>query len=68
MKDKRSRFGGVSKTYICPVCGKVFLVPFQSKGGGHTQWVFRKRVKNRFVYMCSYSCFNVSIEMRREAK
>lgn len=52
-----ARYGGVSKTYTCPVCGKQFLVPYQSKGGGRMQWVFRRRHKGKTDYYCSYHCY-----------
>ena len=54
---KYARFGGVSKSYICPVCEKLFLVPFQSKGGGKTQWVYKRKKAGKIEYICSYHCF-----------
>ncbi len=51
------RFGGVSKLYICPCCKKYFFVPFSSKGGGRNEYVFKKRVKNQMIYVCSYTCY-----------
>lgn len=56
----RDRFGGVSKTYICPHCGKLFMVPYQSKGGGKTQWVYRRKQDKRQTYYCSYHCLRES--------
>lgn len=53
-----TRYGGISKEYICPECSKLFLVPYQSSGGGKMQWVYRMKGKNRkTIYLCSYSCF-----------
>lgn len=52
-----ARYGGISKSYVCPVCGTLFLVPYQSKGGGRMQWVYRKRYKGKMAYFCSYHCF-----------
>lgn len=55
---KMERYGGVSKTYICPVCGRLFLVPFQTKGGGHTEWVYVLWNRRKKKYLCSYRCFS----------
>ena len=52
-----ARFGGVSKSYICPACSKLFLVPYQSKGGGRMQWVYRRKKAGKIEYFCSYHCF-----------
>jgi len=52
-----ARYGGISKSYICPQCGKLFLVPYQSKGGGRTQWVYRIRHAGVTSYFCSYHCY-----------
>ncbi len=56
------KYGGVTKGYVCPACGKYFFVPFQSKGGGKTQWAYRRRVKNRMLYFCSYGCYQSGIK------
>lgn len=55
--QKYSKYGGVSKTYICPRCGKEFLVPFQTRGGGKTTWVYQRHCKRKKIYYCSYHCF-----------
>lgn len=52
------RYGGVSKFYRCPVCKKNFLIPFQTKGGGKTHWVYKVRRNRKLIYMCSYRCFH----------
>lgn len=49
-------YGGISKSYICPQCGKSFLVPYQSKGGGKTEWAYSRHNKKKKQYFCSYSC------------
>ncbi len=57
------RFGGVSKTYCCPHCEKNFLVPFQTKGGGKTQWTYRRRKNKKTEYYCSYHCYKATEEV-----
>ncbi len=52
------RYGGISKAYICPHCRNLFLVPFQTKGGGKTHWVYKRHK----VYYCSYHCYRESEE------
>lgn len=55
-----SNYGGLGKDYICPVCGKTFSVPFQTKGGGRTKWTYARRKKNgRKEYLCTYSCTRI---------
>lgn len=51
------RYGGVSKMYRCPVCRRLFLIPFQSKGGGRTHWVYQRQSGRRKIYYCSYHCY-----------
>lgn len=51
------RCGGVSKIYRCPVCHEIFAVPYQTRGGGRTNWVYSVRQKRRKIYYCSYHCF-----------
>ena len=58
------RYGGISKLYYCPICDQTFLVPFQSKGGGRTQWVYKRRRNKRMTYYCSYHCYKVSEEVK----
>lgn len=55
---ENARYGGISKGYICPVCRKNFFVPFQTKGGGKTNWVYKIKQNRKNIYLCSYSCFN----------
>lgn len=54
---KLKKYGGVSKLYLCPICHKSFLVPFQTKGGGKTHWVYCLYKERRKIYLCSYHCF-----------
>ncbi len=54
------RYGGVSKSYICPVCQNRYQIPFQTKGGGRIQWVFKRKQKGKTIYYCSYHCFKAS--------
>lgn len=58
----------LSKKYICPVCGKIFYIPYQSKGGGRTNWVFKIRVGNKKYHLCSYSCHMNVINLSKEEK
>lgn len=43
--------------YRCPVCHEIFAVPYQTRGGGRTNWVYSVRQKRRKIYYCSYHCF-----------
>lgn len=62
------QFGGISKEYVCPQCGRRFLVPYQTRGGGKTQWVFKLRGEaRRTQYFCSYHCYAEALERRRES-
>lgn len=64
--DVIMRYGGISKAYICPICHSYFLVPYQTKGGGHTKWVYRLRDSRKHLYYCSYHCFDMAKkEMKR---
>uniref|UniRef100_UPI00405766F2 hypothetical protein n=1 Tax=Acetatifactor sp. TaxID=1872090 RepID=UPI00405766F2 len=60
------RYGGVSKMYRCPVCDKDFFVPFQTKGGGRTNWVYKRRKKKKSIYYCSYHCYMTKEEVNAE--
>lgn len=40
--------------YICPECGKKFLLPF---GTDIPNYVYKKTIKNRTKMFCSYHCF-----------
>lgn len=53
---KTSLYGGTGKEYICPQCGKTFRIPFQTRGGGKTQWAYYGYEGKHKKYMCSYSC------------
>ena len=53
---------------ICPWCGKKFYMPYQSRGGGRTQWTYKLRLGNRRYYYCSYTCFNNALDTRKEVK
>ena len=57
---KTAKYGGISKAYTCPVCKRYFLVPYQTKGGGHTKWVYKltDRTNRKLLYYCSYHCFD----------
>lgn len=57
------KYIGISKRYLCPCCRRTFLVPYQSRGGGRTEWVYRMRIKNKRVYLCSYRCFQELSDM-----
>ena len=35
----------------CPVCGKPFIV------GDYEHWVYRRTVKKKLLYVCSWSCY-----------
>lgn len=61
------RYGGISKEYTCPQCGRHFLVPFQTRGGGKTQWVFKLYGEERKTqYFCSYHCYARTLETREK--
>lgn len=52
----QSQYGGLGKDYVCPVCKKTFSVPFQTRGGGKTQWAYARWISGHKAYICSYSC------------
>lgn len=52
--------------YCCPVCHSVFSVPYQTKGGGRTNWVYSVCQKRRKIYCCSYHCFRMMQRMQRQ--
>lgn len=60
------RYGGVSKLYTCPGCGKYFFVPFATRGGGRNRYVFKKRINNCMIYTCSYSCYHSLFDKKGE--
>lgn len=62
------RIYGVTKERICPWCGKKFYIPYQSRGGGRTQWVYKLRLGNLHYYYCGYTCFNNALYARDQAK
>lgn len=41
----------------CPCCGSVFYVPYQSRGGGKTNWIYSVREGNKRIKLCSYHCY-----------
>lgn len=55
------RCGGVSRLYVCVWCKREFRVPFQTRGGGKTQWVYSRRKGKKKLYYCSYKCFTASM-------
>lgn len=57
IRHNKAEYGGVSKIYTCAVCKKNFLVPFQTRGGGHTQWVYVRKRNRKRIYCCSYKCY-----------
>lgn len=59
---------GVTKEHICPWCGKKFYIPYQSKGGGRTQWTYKLRLGNKRYYYCSYSCSNHAKDVIEQVK
>lgn len=63
-----SAYGGISKKYICPQCGRQFLVPFQTRGGGKTQWAYCVRKKRKKTFLCSYKCLNLAKSEETEVK
>lgn len=52
------RCGGVSKIYRCPVCHEIFAVPYQTRGGGRTNWVYsvrQKQAENILLFVSLFS-------------
>ena len=54
--------------YCCPVCHGIFAVPYQTKGGGRTHWVYCARQQRRKIYYCSYHCFRKMQKVTEEGK
>lgn len=52
--------GGVSRTCICALCKTSFLMPFQTRGGGKTEWVYTRKKGRKKIYYCSYKCFTAA--------
>lgn len=59
----------VGKEYICPVCGRRFIIPYSTrKGGGSTSsWTYQYRDGNRKIYLCRYNCYRAAIRNRKAA-
>lgn len=58
----------ISKRYKCPCCGNIFYIPYQSRGGGRTYWVYNLRIGNRKIYMCSYHCHKQAEKLDNEER
>lgn len=51
-----------------PGMSRDFAVPYQTRGGGRTNWVYSVRQKRRKIYYCSYHCFGRCKDDRRKGR
>lgn len=52
MVSRRKTDKGKEADHTCPVCGKRYTI------FDHDMWSYKKTVKKRRMYFCSYRCFN----------